>query len=130
MRAGMFCFTAAILNLAMHSAAIAAPQNGGKGQASETLDENQDAKQQTERERQAEAREAEQERVERMQELYDQGREAPGCGERDRRQVVEHQRAGMDHLDRAGGRQGILDTPSTGFRRQENEQRPQAFAGR
>ena len=76
MRAGMFCFTAAILNLAMHSAAIAAPQNGGKGQASETLDENQDAKQQTERERQAEAREAEQERVERMQELYDQGREA------------------------------------------------------
>jgi HEAT repeat protein len=75
-RAGRICITAAMLNLAMYSGAIAAPQNGGKGQASETLDENQDAKQQAERERQAEAREAEQERVERMQELYDQGREA------------------------------------------------------
>ena len=76
LRAGMICFTAAMLNLAMHSGAVAAPQGGGKGQASETLDEDQNAKQQAERERQAEAREAEQERAERMQELYDQGREA------------------------------------------------------
>ena len=75
-RTGMICFTAAVLSLAMRSGAVAAPQGGGKGQASETLDENQDEKQQAERERQAQAREAEQERAERMQELYDQGREA------------------------------------------------------
>jgi hypothetical protein len=74
-RAGMICFTAAMLNLAICSGTIAA-QAGGKGQASETLDENQDEKQQAERERQAQVREAEQERAERMQELYDEGREA------------------------------------------------------
>jgi hypothetical protein len=75
-RAGMICFTAMMLHLAICSSAVAAPQNGGKGPASETLDENQDEKQQAERERQAEAREAEQERMEHMQELYDEGREA------------------------------------------------------
>jgi HEAT repeat protein len=75
-RAGLICFTAAMLNLAICSDSMAAPQNGGKGQASETFDDNQDEKQQAERERQAQAREAEQERMERMQELYDQGREA------------------------------------------------------
>ena len=75
-RTGMICFTAGMLSLAMRLGAVAAPQGGGKGQASETLDENQDEKQQAERERQAQAREAEQDRMERMQELYDQGREA------------------------------------------------------
>jgi HEAT repeats/Tetratricopeptide repeat len=75
-RAGMICFTAMMLHLAICSSAVVAPQNGGKGPASETLDENQDEKQQAERERQAEAREAEQERMEHMQELYDEGREA------------------------------------------------------
>lgn len=75
-RAGMICFTAAILNLAIGSGAMAARQGGGKGQPAEALDENQDEKQQAERERQAQAREAEQERAERMQELYDEGREA------------------------------------------------------
>jgi HEAT repeat protein len=75
-RARLTCFTVAMLNLAMHSGAVAAPESGGKGQTSETLDENQDAKQQAERDRQAQAREAEQDRTERMQELYDQGREA------------------------------------------------------
>ncbi len=75
-RAGMICFTAAMLNLAVHSGVMAAPQSGGKGDASETLDENQDEKQQAERERQAQAREAEHERMDRMQELYDEGREA------------------------------------------------------
>jgi HEAT repeat protein len=74
-RAGMICFTAGMLNLAIFSRA-AARQSGGKGQASETLDENQDEKQQAERERREQAREAEQERAERMQELYDEGREA------------------------------------------------------
>jgi TolA-binding protein len=72
----MICFMAAMLNLAMHSGAIAAPQSGAKGDASETLDENQDEKQQAERERREQAREAEQERADRMQELYDEGREA------------------------------------------------------
>jgi len=75
-RAGLFCFTAVMLNLAIHSGTVAASQNGTKGQVPETLDENQDEKQQAERERQAEAKEAQQERIERMQELYDQGREA------------------------------------------------------
>jgi len=75
-RAGLICFTAVTLNLAIHSGTVAAFQNGGKGQVPETLDENQDEKQQAERERQAEAKEAQQERIERMQELYDQGREA------------------------------------------------------
>jgi len=75
-RAGMICFTAATLNFAMLSGVVGAPQSGGKGQASETLDENQDEKQQAERERREQAREAEQERAERMQELYDEGREA------------------------------------------------------
>jgi len=75
-RSGLTCFAAAMLNLAMHSCAMAAAQSGGKGQASETLDEDRDEKQQAERERQAQAREAEQERMERMQELYDEGREA------------------------------------------------------
>ena len=74
-RAGIICFMAAMLNLAIFSSA-AARQIGGKGQASETLDENQDEKQQAERERREQAREAEQERAERMQELYDEGREA------------------------------------------------------
>jgi HEAT repeat protein len=74
-RAGMVCFTAAMLNLAICSGTIAA-QTGGKGQASETLDENRDEKQRAERDRQAQVREAEQERAERMQELYDEGREA------------------------------------------------------
>jgi hypothetical protein len=74
-RAGMICFTAVMLNLAISSSA-AAQQSGGKGQVSETLDENQDEKQQAERERRDQAREAEQERAERMQELYDEGREA------------------------------------------------------
>ena len=75
-RAGLICFTAVMLNLAIFSGTVAAFQNGGKGQVPETLDENQDEKQQAERERQAEAKEAQQERIERMQELYDQGREA------------------------------------------------------
>jgi hypothetical protein len=74
-RAGMICFTAVMVNLAICSN-VAAQQSGGKGQASETLDENQDEKQQAERERREQAREAEQERAERMQELYDEGREA------------------------------------------------------
>jgi hypothetical protein len=74
-RAGLICFTAAMLNLVICSGALAA-QSGGKGQASESLDGNQDEKQQAERERQAQAREADQERMERMQELYDEGREA------------------------------------------------------
>src|SRR5258707_13550680 len=75
-RAGMICFTAATLNSAMICGVVGAPQRGGKGQASETLDENQGEKQQAERERREQAREAEQERAERMQELYDEGREA------------------------------------------------------
>jgi hypothetical protein len=75
-RAGMVCFTAMILHLAVCSSTAAAPQSGGRGQAPETLDENQDEKQQAERERREQAREAEQERTERMQELYDEGREA------------------------------------------------------
>ena len=75
-RAGMICFTAMMLHLAICSSAAAAPQSRGKGQASDTLDENQDEKQQAERDRQAQAREAEQERTEHMQELYDEGREA------------------------------------------------------
>jgi HEAT repeat protein len=73
-RTGMICFTGAMLSLAMRSGAVAAPEGGDKGQASETLDE--DEKQQAERDRQAQTREAEQDRMERMQELYDQGREA------------------------------------------------------
>jgi HEAT repeat protein len=72
-RAGIICFAAAMLNLAICSGAIAA-QTGGKGLASKTLDEDQDEKQQVERGRQAQA--AEQERMDRMQELYDEGREA------------------------------------------------------
>jgi hypothetical protein len=64
-RAGMICFTAAMLNLAVHSGVMAAPQSGGKGEAAESLDNNQDEKQQ-----------AEHERMDRMQELYDEGREA------------------------------------------------------
>src|SRR5258708_7963385 len=82
-REGIICFTAATLNFAMLSGVVGAPQSGGKGQASETLEENQDEKQQAERERREQAREAEQERAERMQEraermqeLYDEGREA------------------------------------------------------
>lgn len=75
-RRGVTCFIAGMLNLLTLSGAIAAPQSGGKGQASETVDENQDEKQQAERDRRAQAREAEQERMERMQELYDEGREA------------------------------------------------------
>jgi hypothetical protein len=73
---GMICFTAVMLSLAMRAGALAAPQGGGKGQASETLGENQQEQPQAERERQAQAREAEQDRMDRMQELYDQGREA------------------------------------------------------
>src|SRR4029077_6443624 len=73
--AGMIFFTAAMVNLAICSGAMAA-QNGGKGQASETFDENQVEKQQAEREQQERAKEAEQERAERMQALYDEGREA------------------------------------------------------
>ncbi|HXJ14210.1 MAG TPA: HEAT repeat domain-containing protein [Candidatus Limnocylindrales bacterium] len=73
--AGIICFAAALLNLASHSGALAA-QGGGKGQASEALDENQAEKQQAERERLEQARDAEQERADRMQELYDEGREA------------------------------------------------------
>ena len=72
----MIGFTAVMLGLGMRSGAVAEPQAGGKGQASETLDENQEEQQQAERERQAQAREAEQERMDRIQELYDQGREA------------------------------------------------------
>jgi len=72
-RAGIICFAAAMLNLAMCSGAIA-PQTGAKGLALKTLDEDQDEKQQVERGRQAQA--AEQERMDRMQELYDEGREA------------------------------------------------------
>lgn len=75
-RRAVTCFIAGMLNLLTLSGAIAAPQSGGKGQASETVDENQDEKQQAERDRRAQAREAEQERMERMQELYDEGREA------------------------------------------------------
>jgi len=75
-RAGLICFTAAMLNLAICSDSMAALQSGGKGQSAETFDDNQDEKQQAERERQAQAREMEQERAERMQELYDEGREA------------------------------------------------------
>jgi len=76
LRRGMIGFTAVMLGLGMRSGAVAEPQAGGKGQASETLDENQEEQQQAERERQAQAREAEQERMDRIQELYDQGREA------------------------------------------------------
>jgi hypothetical protein len=75
-RAGIICFTAALLNLAIGSRAMAAQQGGSKGQSAEAADENQGEKQQAERERQAQAKEAEQERMERMQELYDEGREA------------------------------------------------------
>ena len=75
-RAGIICFMAAMLNLATHSNVMAAQQGGSKGQPAEALDENQDEKRQAEHERQAEAREAEQERADRMQELYDEGREA------------------------------------------------------
>src|SRR5260221_13598037 len=75
-RAGIICFTAATLNFAMLSGVVGAPQSGGKGQASETLEENQDEKQQAERERREQAREAEPERGERMKELYHEGREA------------------------------------------------------
>jgi HEAT repeat protein len=74
-RAGIICFAAAMLNLAICSGAIAA-QTGGKGLASKTLDEDQDEKQQVEHGRQAQAQAAEQERMDRMQELYDEGREA------------------------------------------------------
>src|SRR5258705_9507635 len=76
-RAGMICFTAATLSFAMISGVVGAPQSGDKGQASETLDENQDEKQQAERERREQARETEQERAERVQGVYDEGREAP-----------------------------------------------------
>jgi HEAT repeats/Tetratricopeptide repeat len=75
-RAGIICFTAAMLNLTIGSGAIAGQKGGGKGQSAEAPDENQDEKQQAERDRQDRAREAEQERAERMQELYDEGREA------------------------------------------------------
>jgi hypothetical protein len=75
-RRGVTCFIAGMLNLLTLSGAIAAPQSGAKGQASETADANQDEKQQAERDRRAQAREAEQERMERMHELYDEGREA------------------------------------------------------
>lgn len=75
-RRGVISFIAVMLNLLTLSGAIAVPQSGGKGQASETADENQDEKQQAERDRRAQPREAEQERTERMQELYDEGREA------------------------------------------------------
>ena len=74
-RAGIICFTAAMLNLATHSGVMAA-QGGGKGQGSETAKEDQAVKEQAEHERQAQARDVEQERAERMQELYDEGREA------------------------------------------------------
>ena len=75
-RAGIVCFSAAILNLTMGAGVLAARQGGGKGQSSEAVDEFQDEKQQAERDRQEEARERERERAERMQELYDEGREA------------------------------------------------------
>ena len=74
-RTGMIVFTAAMVNLAICSGARAV-QSGGKGQASESFDENQEEKQQAEHERQEQAKEAEQERLERLQELYDEGREA------------------------------------------------------
>ena len=74
-RTGMIVFTAAMVNLALCPGTMAA-QNGGKGPASETFDENQEEKQQAEHERQEQAKEAEQERLERLQELYDEGREA------------------------------------------------------
>ncbi|HXH67421.1 MAG TPA: HEAT repeat domain-containing protein [Candidatus Limnocylindrales bacterium] len=75
-RVGAICFTAAMLNLAIGTGAVAALQGGGRGQSTESIDENQDEKHLAERDHQAEARDMEQERAERMQELYDEGREA------------------------------------------------------
>jgi hypothetical protein len=75
-RVGTICFTAAMLNLMIGSGAVAAQEGGARGQSTESLDENQDEKHQAERDRQAQEREMEQERGERMQELYDEGREA------------------------------------------------------
>jgi tetratricopeptide (TPR) repeat protein len=74
-RAGVIFFTLGMLNLAIAANAMASQQSGGKGQSSESLDD-QGQKQEAEHDRQAQAREAEQERAERMQELYDEGREA------------------------------------------------------
>jgi len=75
-RAGIVCFTAVLLNPWIGLGAPAAKQGGVTSQPAETLNEEQNEKQQAERDRKEEAREAEQERVEHMQELYDEGREA------------------------------------------------------
>jgi HEAT repeats len=75
-RAGIVCFAAMLLILGSGSGALATQQVAVPSQSAETLDEDQNEKQQAERDRQEEAREAEKERAERMQELYDEGREA------------------------------------------------------
>jgi HEAT repeats len=75
-RAGIVCFAAMLLILGSGSGALAAQQVAVPSQSAESLDEDQNEKQQAERDRQEEAREAEKERAERMQELYDEGREA------------------------------------------------------
>ena len=75
-RAGIICFMAAMLNLGTHSVAMAAQEGGSKGQSTEAPNDEQEEKQKVEHERHAHAREAEQERADRMQELYDEGREA------------------------------------------------------
>ena len=75
-RAGFLSLTAAFLSLAIYPGARAAQQSGGEGQSAETSDRNQQEKQEVEHVREAEAQAAEQERLDRMQELYDEGREA------------------------------------------------------
>jgi hypothetical protein len=75
-RAGIVCFGAMLLNLGSGTSALAAQQGAVTNQPMETLDEDRGEKQQAERDHQVEAREAEKERAERMQELYDEGREA------------------------------------------------------
>jgi hypothetical protein len=75
-RGRIVCFTAVLLNLGIASGALAAQQVAVPNQPAETLDGDQGEKQQAERDRQEQARDAEQERAERMQGLYDEGREA------------------------------------------------------
>jgi hypothetical protein len=75
-RAGFLSLTAAFLSLAIYPGARAAQQSGGEGQSPETSDANQQEKQEVGHVRRAEAQAAEQERLDRMQELYDEGREA------------------------------------------------------
>jgi len=75
-RRGFLSLTAAFLSLAIYPGARAAQLSGGEGQSAETSDLNQQEKQEVEHVREAEAQAAEQERVDRMQELYDEGREA------------------------------------------------------